>query len=62
MNKDTCPELSWKVDGTHVYPVDDLRAHSVTDCWCQPFDEDGISVHNSLDKREFYERGERKPS
>jgi hypothetical protein len=39
-------QMAWKVDGTHVYPVND----------------NGIVVHNSLDGREMYERGERKPS
>jgi hypothetical protein len=55
-------EMVWKVDGNHVYPVDDLREHAVTDCWCGPVDDDGIVVHNSLDGREMYERGERKMS
>jgi hypothetical protein len=54
--------MAWKVDGTHLYPVNDLREHSVTDCWCGPVDDDGIVVHNSLDGREMYERGERKTS
>jgi hypothetical protein len=54
--------MVWKVDGNHVYPVDDLREHAVTDCWCGPVDDDGIVIHNSLDGREMYERGERKRS
>ncbi len=58
----TSRAMAWKVDATHVYPVDDLREHSVTDCWCQPIDDEGIVVHNSLDGREQYERGERKVS
>ena len=45
--------MAWKVDGTHVYPVNDLREHSITDCWCSPIDDDGIVVHNSLDGREM---------
>ena len=52
----------WRVRGNHVYPADDLRNHSLTNCWCRPTDDDGIMVHNSLDGRELYERGERKPS
>jgi hypothetical protein len=55
-------QMAWRVDGTHVYPIDDLREHSLMDCWCGPFDDDGITVHNSLDGREMYECGERKPS
>lgn len=51
----------------HVYPVDDLRAHDTSgrDCWCRPRVEDEgghqIVVHNSMDGRERYETGERKP-
>jgi len=52
----------WKVQGNHIIPVDDLREHSRTNCWCAPEDDDGLIVHNSLDRRELYETGERKPS
>lgn len=52
----------WTIVGNHVYPTDDLRAHSLTDCWCRPVEDDGVIVHNSLDQRELYERGERKMS
>jgi len=55
-------QMAWKVDGTYVYPVNYLREHAVTDCWCSPVDDDGIVVHNSLDGREMYERGDRKVS
>lgn len=49
----------------HVYPVNDLREH-VTDgrpCWCNPeIDEDAhVVIHHSLDDREQFETGERKP-
>lgn len=41
-----------------VIPVDDLREHDLDKaCWCHPFTEDGVLVHNSLDKRETYEQG-----
>jgi len=53
---------AWKVVGNHVFPMDDLREHSPADCWCRPIDDDGIIVHNSLDGRELYERGERQVS
>lgn len=44
---------------SHVIPLDDLRPHIETpQCWCGPFDDDGIWVHNAMDHREFVERGE----
>jgi len=62
MTYESAGERSWRVVGTHVMPINDLREHSLTDCWCQPSDDEGVTVHNSSDKREFYERGERQPS
>jgi hypothetical protein len=55
-------KMAWRVDGSHVRPVDDLREHSLIGCWCQPTDDDGVIVHKSLDGRELYERGERQVS
>jgi hypothetical protein len=51
-------------EGRHVFPIDDLREHVLDlDCWCEPeIDEYGVVVHNSLDLRELYERGELKPN
>ena len=47
----------------HVYPVNDLKEHTTDRCWCNPTEEDGnILIHNSMDKREQFETGERKPS
>jgi len=49
----------------HVVPVNDLREHSTDSdvtCWCNPATEDGVIVHNSMDGREKFETGERKPS
>lgn len=46
----------------HVYPVNDLRRHSLRDCWCRPVDDQGVILHNSLDGRESYETGARKPT
>ena len=41
-----------------VYPLDDLREHILKGkCWCHPFDDDGVTVHNSMDRREEFERG-----
>ncbi len=52
----------WKVVLNHVIPMDDLRDHAMKNCWCRPRYDEGVIVHNSLDLREFYERGERKLS
>jgi len=45
-----------------VYPLDDLKPHVLTvDCWCRPFMDGNVVVHNAMDRREEYERG-RMPS
>lgn len=53
--------------GVHVVPINDLREHDLNgSCWCKPaLDNDysyPIWIHNSMDGREAFERGERKPS
>lgn len=50
----------------HCLPIDDFREHTLDDkgkCWCRPiYDEDcNIYIHNSMDGREDYEEGRRKP-
>ena len=49
----------------HIVPVADLREHlSSPQCWCKPVQDDqdpNLWLHNSMDRREEYERG-RKPS
>ena len=42
-----------------VYPVADLRDHAPDDpqCWCRPRWNDGVLVHNAMDRREEYEQG-----
>lgn len=42
-----------------VFPIDDLREHDPDDqkCWCHPWWDEGILVHNSMDGREAYEEG-----
>ena len=54
------PEGVW-----HVIPINDLRDHETCgmDCWCNPDydEEDNLLIHNSLDGREAYETGQRKP-
>lgn len=54
---------------THSVPVGDLREHDTASrgmCWCRPrIEEAGFGyavMHNSMDGRELYERGERRPS
>ena len=43
----------------HVKPLDDLKPHEDSvNCWCKPFDDEGVCVHNALDRRELVERGE----
>lgn len=45
----------------HVFPMGDLREH-ITDgfdeCWCSPSYNDSVVTHNSLDGREYAERGQ----
>jgi hypothetical protein len=43
---------------SHVIPIDDLRPHEeAVTCWCHPTDDEGVTVHHSLDQRESYEQG-----
>ena len=47
----------------HVIPVNDLKPHiDSPKCWCNPFQDDDVYVHHSMDGREKYETGERKPT
>lgn len=50
------------VQEIHVIPRADLRAHDVgRECWCSPeqdVEQPCVFIHNSLDRREEYERGE----
>lgn len=49
----------------HYYPADDVKPH-ITDgsspCWCRPIDNGAMLVHNSMDGREAFENGLRRPS
>lgn len=56
--------VNMNMTAVHVVPVNDLRVHtSSANCWCMPVEtEDDVFVHNSLDGREKYETGERKPN
>jgi len=55
-----------KKQAYHIYPVGDLRDHETDGkpCWCKPkIENDGmLVVHHSMDEREKYETGERKPN
>lgn len=50
----------------HVIPEDDLREHIDSEsCWCKPTEdaqEAYVIHHHSLDGREAFETGDRKPS
>jgi hypothetical protein len=54
------------IDRYHVVPSNDLREHNTDNgvaCWCQPEEnEDNLIIHNSMDGRERFENGIRKPS
>lgn len=40
-----------------VIPQDDARDHERGEgCWCEPFKDGNVLVHNSLDRREVFER------
>lgn len=58
----------WVKEGfraTHVVPDDDLYDHILSpNCWCCPsLDmEYMVATHNSADRREEFETGQRKPS
>jgi hypothetical protein len=62
INPKSNDEIAWEIHENHVYPISDLREHSLTDCWCAPVDDDGVMVHKSLDGCELFERGDRKMS
>lgn len=49
-------------DEPHVVPLVDLREHEISErCWCRPVDDEGIWVHNSMDRRELIEQGLARP-
>lgn len=51
--------MSWSVyeyAGTvQVVPNNDLKKHSLDDCFCKPTYKDGVHIHHSLDGREALE-------
>jgi hypothetical protein len=53
--------IDWVVihlgDGPHVIPIDDLRPHHETDCWCGAVQDDGVTIHKALDQREQFQAG-----
>jgi hypothetical protein len=48
----------------HIIPLNDLRPHEPEmTCWCRPeTNEDNVAVHHSMDGREDFQSGARKPS
>ena len=48
----------------HIIPLNDLRPHEPEmKCWCRPeINEDNVAVHHSMDGREDFQSGARKPS
>jgi hypothetical protein len=60
------PDEQSSKDSLHVVPIDDLREHVISStCWCRPKQDDEtprLWTHNSMDRREEYETGERKSS
>jgi hypothetical protein len=37
----------------HVWPLDDTCSHDLSPmCWCEPQEDEGVWVHNSMDGRE----------
>lgn len=62
---DVTATAEWAVmPSGHVLPEGDLRPHVESGaCWCRPEhdDEYGVFVHHSLDLRETYDDGARKP-
>ena len=43
--------------GNNVIPTDDLRDHvEGEECWCTPWYDGDVLVHNSADQREVTER------
>jgi hypothetical protein len=54
-------ETGWMVyqQPAEVAPINDLRPHEIgkVECWCNPFMDGEVLVHNAMDKREEYEHG-----
>ena len=45
-------------EGQHIMPLEDLRDHEAhEECWCKPVNDEGIWIHNAMDRREEYEEG-----
>lgn len=47
------------MENIHIVPIDDLKEHEDSiECWCNPYEvEEGVIVHNSMDRREKHENG-----
>ena len=56
----------WEIvsDGAHnhVMPQHDRQEHRPTfGCWCQPYKDGNVIVHNSADRREMFETEQENP-
>lgn len=57
--------MNWRLFGAGqgkpatVWPLNDLREHDPDNqaCWCRPRWDDGVLVHNAMDRREVIEQG-----
>lgn len=47
-------------DRQHIWPLNDLREHQLSaQCWCKPYQDTLLVIHNAADGREFFEEEER---
>ena len=63
-NDPQCSEWGWRVQSNppEVTPLSDLRDHIAgMSCWCKPFMDEEVIVHNALDGREKIENPFRDP-
>lgn len=46
---------------TYIIPINDLKDHEGENdqCWCIPWWDENILVHEAMDKRQEFERGRR---
>ena len=57
--------MTWTLtEDLNVMPNEDFREHEASiNCWCHPIpdaEQPTVIVHNSMDQRELYERGDLK--
>jgi hypothetical protein len=61
MTQPTITNIGWQVYKmpSEVAPINDLKPHEIGgECWCNPFMDGDVIVHNALDRREYtHEKG-----